>query len=1251
MEDSKLLDQSRNLAAASPPLFKSTNNDAAIVSAPLKRLSIGTATATALPPSSPVSPYNVPSAHHLTTVERSNLASPVPTQRNLALNAVVATERSFTPTLQKKTSFSSIQRSSSATPPRSPMIRRVPSNLSSTTAMTSRSSLPPPAEEAERQTPVTAAAVAKSHFEKELLLHNEGSDAVVSSGLVVILHDACYGHRYARPRTSKANLSTIVERPERIQATILGVAAAYVRLGGQHAQGRYPPGHVTSSQYKPVIPFRIRNSTRHISLTSPVVTQVHGAKWMAELKTMCEGAEAKLASNGKELVRPGVSVDEVGQKPKLHEGDLYLCSESLNALEGALGGVCDAVDTVFDGTSSKRAFVCVRPPGHHCSATYPSGFCWLNNVHVGISHATINHGLTHAAIIDFDLHHGDGSQAIAWEHNARVANLPKNTPASKKAAIGYFSLHDINSYPCEYGDEEKVQNASLCLENAHGQTIWNVHLQPWKNDLEFWNLYQDRYSILLDKTRKFLQNHCDKLRSVLHSPQPRAAIFISAGFDASEWESPGMQRHKVNVPTDFYARFTRDIIKLANEDGLGLDGRVISVLEGGYSDRALTSGTLSHVCGLSSTAEAESLLEAQGGLGYEMGQRLGRLELNSEPSTMRGDPIHATTLEEPLWWTLPQLEELEAVVNPPMNQAPAKKSRSSIAPTYNAPTQSYTAKIVSPASSRRSYSGSSYRQRSSSDASSRAPTPPLPDVNWTAAAHELCKLLIPTTRQTESYKVDELNAESTRARRDRTSSIGVTDKLSHADAGRMQLRDRRTRGQNVKVEKEDQKLVERAARRKTVAGDALKLIDPQRDDHSSRENFGAAKAPIRRRLSVASVMSSNADDALHGNGSGELLKINSNGSVSGKDSNPILLNQNRGSPTSTKAEPAIVKKSRAPTKPKAASQTQAIKRQTSQTVVPRLPSMTFVPEALAATGNMQLKSASGQALGTLADPSSQQDINNLASGLKKMSIKLNVPSKEPSFPKEGKSKSAPRAPKRTVSGRPLKKPPVEILPRQTYPAFHQTLTEPISDVSKSEKADSQTDNLVTNETTSIPPRSTTYVGGNSGSSELYANEAIPSSFTAEAAAPILAPSTVLQQPVPAEVMAPPSTVPTMLSSNPQQPNAYGPEMSPVHPPPLTPKRTKQDLPVFTATSPIIFGQASSRAGDLRHIVSTENHKILDDALRGPLNPPANNVNGTSSAPVKVESVEPPEMLPLKDDHRDIWGVPDTPPQHMHFRPV
>ncbi|KAG7134106.1 Histone deacetylase HOS3 like protein [Verticillium longisporum] len=451
---------------------------------------------------------------------------------------------------------------------------------------------------------MTASSVASEYFQNELNLCHALS-TTQQTHAAVILSDACYGHRYSRPKTSRAALSTIVERPERIKAGALGVAMAYVRLGGRHCDGDYPAHPKLDPTSIPTVPFKIHKTTRKLPLLSPAVTNVHGSKWMEELRTMCRLAESKLAMGGKELARPESGrTGDTGAAAKLHEGDLYLCADSLDALEGALGAVCEAVDLVFsDGP--RRAFVAVRPPGHHCSASYPSGFCWVNNVHVGVMHAALTHGLTHAAIIDFDLHHGDGSQSIAWQHNTRGVSAAKNAQAWKKTSIGYFSLHDINSYPCEMGDEEKVKNASLCIENAHGQNMWNVHLHSWGSEAEFWKLYETKYTVILEKTRSYLQQQAARLRA--NGQTPKAAIFFSAGFDASEWETKGMQRHNVNVPTEFYARITQDVIRIAAEEGLGVDGRVVSVLEGGYSDRALFSGIFSHVCGLAAHPPSDDL--------------------------------------------------------------------------------------------------------------------------------------------------------------------------------------------------------------------------------------------------------------------------------------------------------------------------------------------------------------------------------------------------------------------------------------------------------------------------------------------------------------------------------------------------------------------------------------------------------------------------------------------------------------------
>ncbi|KAF2395804.1 Arginase/deacetylase, partial [Trichodelitschia bisporula] len=147
----------------------------------------------------------------------------------------------------------------------------------------------------------------------------------------------------------------------------------------------------------------------------------------------------------------------------------------------------------------RKAFVAARPPGHHCGVDEPSGFCWVNNVCVGVEYAARKWGATAAAILDFDLHHGDGSQTVAWGRNERANASGGKKKGPQVAPVGYFSLHDINSYPCEMGDADKVRAASLCIANAHGQSVWNVHLQPWTQEADFWQLYEGRYTALLDQ--------------------------------------------------------------------------------------------------------------------------------------------------------------------------------------------------------------------------------------------------------------------------------------------------------------------------------------------------------------------------------------------------------------------------------------------------------------------------------------------------------------------------------------------------------------------------------------------------------------------------------------------------------------------------------------------------------------------------------------------------------------------------------
>ncbi|PHH90660.1 hypothetical protein CDD83_3023 [Cordyceps sp. RAO-2017] len=796
--------------------------DLSLTSQPAKSPRLPTASSPRLPTaSSPLQPPPPPGRRSsLTTSARPRLPSRSPSNGRES-----RASRAGTPPLIRKASMNSLHSGNGAL---------TASRRSSSAQLLSPTTKAAFALQEEERPWVTANSIARDHFQAELDAHH-GPASTLPADTVVVLNDAVYGHRYSRPRTSRNALSTIVERPERIKASMLGVAAAYVRLGGRHDQGARPIRPAADAAPPPSIPFRIRKTDRRLPLASPAVTNVHGAKWMDELRLMCDAAESKLAMGGKELQRPDTHRSAADGPPpeKLHEGDLYLCAESLEAIEGALGAVCDAVDAVF-ASQHRRAFVGVRPPGHHCSASHPSGFCWVNNVHVGIMHAVLAHGLTHAAIIDFDLHHGDGSQAIAWQHNTRASTASKNAAAWKKTPIGYFSLHDINSYPCEMGDEEKVKNASLCIDNAHGQTIWNVHLEPWKDEQDFWSLYESKYAVLLDKTRRFLRQQAERLRAC--NQAPRAAIFLSAGFDASEWEGLGMQRHQVNVPTGFYARIGRDVVALAAEVGLDVDGRVISVLEGGYSDRALASGILSHLSGLAGRegkgAAAASTTAQRNGHRQPPDAGAEREELEYDAS----------------WWAAAELDKLEKPPSPP---SPPRKPRNLTPPTYTSPTQASTAKVVDPERMKRSLSG----LVTGRPIMERVPTPPPPDVHWVVAAHELSRLIIPSGRQTDSCKPEDLNAEATRARRDRQSLLlgmpppppppppPAADAPASRPTSRMALRERKTRA-IVPIDEETAEPPQPKTRRKTVGVAAASPEKPL----PSRMNTSSTDEPSSRRI-------------------------------------------------------------------------------------------------------------------------------------------------------------------------------------------------------------------------------------------------------------------------------------------------------------------------------------------------------------------------------------------------------------------
>ncbi|KAJ7028426.1 Arginase/deacetylase [Mycena alexandri] len=430
----------------------------------------------------------------------------------------------------------------------------------------------------------------------------------------IFLQDACFQHRYIRSRDTSA----IVERPERLRAVTLGLSAAISRLEGVAPAQETPkpqaldPDDLASQlgrlniESDSIDPLKrsnppvsiVQSSASADILSHPAVKYVHGdidgdvyletlVRWVKESREKVDNGESEIPEN-------------------LSQGDLYLCPESIAAIQGAVGTVCEAVDAVagssrpvsanqLPGTLAhpiNHAFVAIRPPGHHCGEDTPSGFCFVNNVAVGAAHAHLQHGIDRIVIFDIDLHHGNGTQSIAWQMNEetyrQTLESEAGAPGPKKGPQVYYgSIHDILSYPCEDGKAELVQAASVSIHGNHGQYVENVHLETYTSTEHWDKLYTEQYSRILRKAENFLDNTGGPGKDVL--------VFISCGMDASEHEMPSMSRHNRRVPTSFFYQFGRDACAFSDRYA---GGKIISVLEGGYSDRALTSGAMAHLFGL-----------------------------------------------------------------------------------------------------------------------------------------------------------------------------------------------------------------------------------------------------------------------------------------------------------------------------------------------------------------------------------------------------------------------------------------------------------------------------------------------------------------------------------------------------------------------------------------------------------------------------------------------------------------------------
>jgi acetoin utilization deacetylase AcuC-like enzyme len=229
----------------------------------------------------------------------------------------------------------------------------------------------------------------------------------------------------------------------------------------------------------------------------------------------------------------------------LSTGDTNVCKDSWDIACLAAGGVIAAVDAVLHG-EVQRAFCAVRPPGHHAAPQYGMGFCVLGNIAIGARYAQRQHGIGKVLIVDWDVHHGNGTQDTFYEDDS----------------VLFFSTHQHPWYPGTGMREETGTGRGL------GTTL-NEPLPAGSGAREILAAVQDR---LLPAVRTF---------------RPEL-VLISAGFDSRVGDPLG----QFLLEDDDFAQLTTIMLQIAGEFA---DGRLISVLEGGYSLEGVACGVAAHV--------------------------------------------------------------------------------------------------------------------------------------------------------------------------------------------------------------------------------------------------------------------------------------------------------------------------------------------------------------------------------------------------------------------------------------------------------------------------------------------------------------------------------------------------------------------------------------------------------------------------------------------------------------------------------
>jgi acetoin utilization deacetylase AcuC-like enzyme len=243
-----------------------------------------------------------------------------------------------------------------------------------------------------------------------------------------------------------------------------------------------------------------------------------------------------------------VQEDILAGRDQLSTGDTAISRHSERTARLASGGVLAAVEAVMEGRV-RQAFAVVRPPGHHASATRGMGFCLYNNVAVAARHLQAVHGLARILIVDWDVHHGNGTQDIFW----------------RDPSVLFFSSHQAPFYPgsgtrLEQGEGPGAGFTRNCPLPAG--TTGRQLLAAWRQEL-------------LPLAEAF-------------SPE---FVLISAGFDSRGGDPLGDFR----LDDGDFAALTQVLLDIATATA---QGRLVSVLEGGYDLEGLASSSVAHVATL-----------------------------------------------------------------------------------------------------------------------------------------------------------------------------------------------------------------------------------------------------------------------------------------------------------------------------------------------------------------------------------------------------------------------------------------------------------------------------------------------------------------------------------------------------------------------------------------------------------------------------------------------------------------------------